>query len=336
MTDSKYFNEDHVERLKEAWKDMKPATRNSYIPAVKVFFDCIKTTPEKLTEKDVRRFFSGGVKGSGKQRYISGEISRTYYRAVINAAKRFIASWYDMEEAEKLLTCFESAPNDKLHVSAMSGDAIADYLELVAREDTGLFMAAICAYGACLAPKEIFSLRKSVFFEKNEKLCLSVGFGKNHRYIYLPENTALILADYLKDLMPPATIPIFEYDCKENHAGLPEVRYNRILTGLQYRHEIEGIDKKMTLQQLRTIAISCMSKKAGVQEVCEYCALSYGYPSKARQAYFGTEDPDMIIKAVWEKLYGRLYETELEELKLRKDIKKDAYIVRYPGGEEDA
>ena len=329
MTDSKYFSSKNEERLAYAWRDMKKNTRMSYIPAVKVFFDCARTTPERLSEKDVRNFFSGSFEGSGKRRYIDGTISRTYYRLVIMAAKKFIAVWYDIEKAEKLLSCFESAPNPKERVSNMSGDAIRSYLKVILDTDKGLFVASALAFGACLAPKELFSLKKSSFFEKDGDLCLSVGMGTNHRYIKLPENTAKITAQFLADLMPPKDMNIFEYSCKMAHKASPVQRYNQVLTGLQYRHAIEGIDKKMTLQQFRTIAMSCIARNVDSSLVCDYCAVSQRYPSTVKGAYHGRILPDLLIKNAYESAY-QLTDTDLSTLNLRKDVRDDAYIVKYP------
>ena len=328
MTDQRYFNSEHVERISEAWADMKENTRKSYIVATKMFFDCMKTTPEKLKERDIRNFFSGGVEGSGKQRYIAGELSRTYYRLVIMAAKKFIASWYDRERAEKLLACFENAPSPVAKFSACKESSVEEYLKLVAGEDRGLFMACILAYGACLAPKEIFSLKKNAFFEKDGWLCLSVGMGTNHRYIRLPVNTSLFLADFIKDLDPPKDINIFDYDCRRRHKGSPVRCYNRMLKGLHFMHKIPGIDS-MTLQQFRTISMSSMTKNAGNEDICDYCAVSVRYLAAVKKAFAGKECPDDVIKRAGEEVFP-FKNTDPADLGLRTDIKKSAYIVKYP------
>ena len=329
MTSSRYFTEEDTEKLEAAWMGMKEKTRKSYISAVRVFFDGGGCRPDKLTPEYVTAFFEDERKGSGRNLLLNGKLSDRYYRLVLIAAKRYIRTMYDAQKAGFLLQRFQKMPEPYSNKTEATEDTLAQYLAKIKEQDEGLFMACILALGAAVSPKELFLLKKGAFFERDGQLCLSVGMGTSHRYVYLPKATGRIWADYLSRLDPPEHTGIFGYDSIMQRNGEPTCRYNRILDDMKI-YKYPGIDGKMTLQQFRTISLSIMANTADKQKVCGYTAIGPDYFYMVKNAYDGQQSPDSIVERAYMAEAENLPDTDLRRLKLRQDVPDNADVVSYP------
>lgn len=267
-------------------------TKRAYRTAIYIFFCSVRKFPENISTADLKTFFA-----ICSDKITSGEWSVTYYRNISCALKSYIRFRYDSLKALTMLDVFPpSIYGISPKESSTPKTAMLEYLTSIADYDFALFTAVALAYGAGLSPQEIFAIRlSSLFYDENGRLGLSVGKGKQHRYIMLPASCAQILGHYISSYTLSPDTDIFS-GSYINAKGKSVYTLNRHLSALQKNISIEGIEGKITIQGFRTISIGSMTHiVADTAYLMNYYSISRQYLWSLKKTYYLTNNPDEIL-----------------------------------------